>query len=56
MKLFFRTAAAVLLAMVLFIQAPTRAYAEAQNANTPDYISEVKIPTLQTDRNQSHLP
>ena len=43
MKFVFRTAAAVLLAMVLFIQAPTRAYAEAQNTNTPDYISEVKI-------------
>ena len=41
MKSIFKTAAAFLLAVTLLVQGPARAY--AQNANTKDYISEVKI-------------
>ena len=41
MKTFFKAAAALLLTVTLLVQGPARAY--AQNANTKDYISEVKI-------------
>ena len=39
----FKAAAAAVLALALLIQMPARAYAQTQNADTKDYISEVKI-------------
>ena len=41
----FKAAAAAVLALALLIQMPARAYAQTQNADTKDYISEVKIAT-----------
>ena len=43
MKHLLRSASAVLLALILFIQVPARAFAQGQTAAGPDYISEVKI-------------
>ena len=39
----FKAAAAAVLALALLIQMPAGAYAQTQNVDTKDYISEVKI-------------